>query len=50
MFQEVKVQYELRFGSYWDMFMCENGRLLWLLRHEDDDWYRRQKELSEALG
>ena len=22
MFQEVKHQYELRFGSYWDMFMC----------------------------
>lgn len=46
MFQEVKEQYMLRFGSYWDMFMCENGRLLWLLRHEGDDWYTRQKELT----
>lgn len=49
MFKEVKEQYELRFGSYWDMFMCENGRLLWLLRHEDDDWFHRQKEIDAAL-
>lgn len=49
MFKEVKEQYELRFGSYWDMFMCENGRLLWLLRHEDDDWFHRQKELHSTL-
>lgn len=49
MFREVKEQYELRFGSYWDMFMCENGRLLWLLRHDDDDWYHRQKQLDEQL-
>lgn len=46
MFNEVKHQYELRFGNYWDMFMAENGRLLWMLRHEDDDWYDRQKELT----
>lgn len=45
MFREVKREYELRFGSYWDMFMCENGRLLWLKRHSNDDWYQRQKEL-----
>lgn len=46
MFQEVKLQYELRFGAYWDMFLAENGRLLWLLRSENDDWYRRQRKLS----
>lgn len=45
-FKEVKQQYKLRFGSYWDMFMCENGRLLWMKRSEDDDWYIRQKELE----
>lgn len=49
-FREVKEQYELRFGSYWDMFMCENGRLLWLLRHNEDDWFKRQKELAACLG
>jgi len=49
MFREVKEQYRLRFGSYWDMFMCENGRLLWLKRTEDDDWYHRQKELERVV-
>ena len=49
MFQEVKHQYQLRFGTYWDMFMCENGRLLWMLRKEDDDWYDRQKLLDTGL-
>lgn len=49
MFREVKEQYELRFGSYWDMFMAENGRLLWLLRHEEDDWYDRQRWLTNEL-
>ena len=50
MFQEVKTQYELRFGSYWDMFMCENGRLLWMKRTPDDDWYARQKKLQDELN
>lgn len=49
MFREVQKQYELRFGSYWDMFMCENGRLLWMKRSHDDDWYQRQKELACQL-
>ena len=49
MFAEVKAQYEMRFGSYWDMFMCENGRLLWMLRSKDDDWYGRQKALDNSL-
>jgi hypothetical protein len=49
MFQEVQTQYELRFGSYWDMFMAENGALLWLLRHPKDDWYSRQKELTSCI-
>lgn len=44
-FQEIKLQYQLRFGSYWDMFLCENGTLLWLLRYKGDKWYDRQKEL-----
>jgi len=46
MFRTVKDEYEKRFGSYWDMFMCENGRLLWMLRHKEDDWYERQKQLT----
>lgn len=49
MFRVVQKEYELRFGSYWDMFMCENGRLLWMLRSEGDDWYHRQKNLTETL-
>ena len=48
MFREVKEQYELRFGTYWDMFMCENGRLLWMKRTHDDDWWNRQKRLTHA--
>jgi len=46
----VKDLYELYFGSYWDMFMCENGRLLWLKRDEDDDWYRRQRRYTEQCS
>lgn len=48
-FREIKEQYELRFGSYWDMFLCENGTLLWLLRYPGDKWYDRQKELQRKL-
>ena len=50
MFKEVQLQYELRFGSYWDMFLCENGKLLWMLRSKDDDWYARQKDLTAELA
>ena len=46
-FKIVKEEYEKRFGTYWDMFLCENGRLLWMLRSEDDDWYNRQKEFTK---
>jgi len=48
-FSVVKQEYENRFGSYWDMFLCENGRLLWMLRSEDDDWYSRQKIITREL-
>lgn len=48
-FRVVKEEYEKRFGSYWDMFLAENGRLLWMLRHENDDWYYRQKKLAGEL-
>ncbi len=30
-------QYEVRFGSYWKLFMHENARLLWMMRTEEDD-------------
>jgi hypothetical protein len=49
MFQEVQRQYELRFGSYWEQFMTENGRLLWMLRSPDDDWQKRQAVIHETL-
>lgn len=45
----VKDEYKKRFGSYWDMFLYENGTLLWMLRSEDDAWYRRQKEFDRKL-
>lgn len=48
MFAEVREQYELRFGSYWDMFLYENGTLLWLLRGKGDRWYDRQKRLTSG--
>lgn len=48
-FEIVKQQYELRFGSYWDMFLAENGRLLWMKRSEEDDWYARQKGYNRLL-
>jgi hypothetical protein len=37
MYNHVQKHYEDRFGSYWEMFMHENARLLWMLRSEDDD-------------
>jgi hypothetical protein len=54
MYKRVQHQYELRFGSYWKMFMHENARLLWMLRTPDDDireWLdvleeERQQKLS----
>lgn len=49
-FEIVKQEYRNRFGSYWDQFLCENGRLLWMLRHEEDDWYERQKEYDQWLN
>lgn len=37
MYSVVQAEYEARFGSYWEMFMHENARLLWMLQSEDDD-------------
>jgi hypothetical protein len=51
-FNAVKQEYKNRFGSYWKMFLRENGTLLWLLRSEDDNWGDRMELLdqqSEAL-
>ncbi len=33
----VQHQYEVRFGSYWKLFMHENAGLLWMMRTEEDD-------------
>lgn len=38
MFNHVFSAYQDRFGSYAKQFIIENGRLLWMLRTEDDDW------------
>ena len=54
---KVQAEYECRFGSYWELFMHENARLLWMFRKEDDDVRDilnefesfRQKELEEEF-
>lgn len=38
MFNIVKGMYEDRFGSYWELFLTENARLLYLLREPEDVW------------
>lgn len=37
LYSVVHREYQLRFGSYWRMFMHENARLLWMLRTPTDD-------------
>ena len=49
MFRHVAEQYKLRFGSYWDQFMTENGLLLWIKRtgeSEDEDVFGVRYELE----
>lgn len=46
MFNEVREQYELRFGEYWWMFMEETGHLLWLKRSPEDNWKHRMEDLT----
>lgn len=60
MFQIVKDQYKLNVEKYpdhhnglsWQDSLLENGRLLWMLRHEDDLWYppHKSRSLSEYLS
>lgn len=38
MYKMAQKMYEDRFGSYWELFLVENARLLYLLRSEDDVW------------
>lgn len=38
MFDYVREQYRLRFGSYAEQFLVENARLLWIRREEDELW------------
>jgi 5'-3' exonuclease len=47
MYVVVQEQYEVRFGSYWKLFMHENARLLWMKRTEDDDIREWLDELEE---
>ncbi|MEE8598560.1 MAG: hypothetical protein V3S69_03465, partial [Dehalococcoidales bacterium] len=48
LYSVVQHQYELRFGSYWKMFMHENARLLWMLRTPEDDVREWLDGLEEA--
>lgn len=38
MYEIVQKMYEDRFGSYWELFLVENARLLYLLRSKEDRW------------
>lgn len=38
LFAAVREVYQQRFGSYWELFLVENARLLYLLRHKEDVW------------
>jgi len=38
MFDLVKHEYQLRFGSYWKQFMRENCELLWILQKREAYW------------
>lgn len=38
MYEYVRGQYELRFGSYAEQFLIENARLLWIRREEGELW------------
>ncbi len=44
-------QYEVRFGSYWELFLHENARLLWMMQSEEDDvrvWLRSLEDQHAA--
>ncbi len=52
LYSAVQHQYEVRFGSYWKLFMHENARLLWMLRTEDDDirmWLGELEDQRQVL-
>jgi hypothetical protein len=38
MYKVVQKMYEDRFGSYWELFLVENAKLLYLLRNKEDVW------------
>ncbi len=46
LYTRVQEQYEKRFGSYWELFMHENARLLWMMKCPDDDVRDMLKELE----
>jgi len=47
LYTAVQHEYEVRFGSYWKLFMHENARLLWMMRTEDDDIRDWLEELED---
>jgi len=42
----VRREYEKRFGSYWELFMMENAKLLWIKREETNP---PEREIEERL-
>lgn len=37
-YQVVKAKYQEQWGDEWEIEMDKNGKLLWMLRHEEDSW------------
>lgn len=50
MYIHVRQEYEKRFGSYWNQFLIENARLLWILREEGEDVAVRLTKLEEQYN
>ena len=47
MYYKCKDYYLRYFGSYWQMFLDENAKLLWMLRTEDDDITKDFRQFDE---
>jgi hypothetical protein len=50
MFQVVREMYEKYFGSYWQQFLLENAKLLWILREEVKEGCHPEEEVTRRLG
>lgn len=50
MFQVVREMYEKYYGSYWQQFLLENAKLLWILRTEVKNGCHPEEEVTRRLG